>query len=48
MEGLQVHRSGTPIYSHIEKRTHVDSNHKICVIYTGLGPLAVLLEEREQ
>lgn len=45
---LRVHRSDTPWYSHIEKRPHVDSYHKICVICTGLGPLAVLLEESEQ
>lgn len=48
MLGLQVHRSDTPIYSHIEKRPHVDSYHKISVIWEGLGPLADLLEEREQ
>lgn len=48
MQGLQVHRSDTPIYSHIEKRPHVDSYHKISVIWAGLGPLADLLEEREQ
>lgn len=48
MLGLQVHRSDTPIYSHIEKCPHVVSYHKICVIYTGLGPLAMLLEECEQ
>lgn len=48
MLGLQVHRSDTPIYSHIEKWPHVDSYHKITVIYAGLGPLANLLVEREQ
>lgn len=48
MLGLQVHRSDTPIYSHIEKWPHVDSYHKISVIYAGHGPLADLLVEREQ
>lgn len=46
--GLQVHRSDTPRYSHIERWPDVDSYHKISVIYAGLGPLADLLVEREQ
>lgn len=44
MLDLQVQRSGTPRYSPIERSPHVDSCHKICVICTGLGPLAKLLE----
>lgn len=48
MQGLQVQRSDTPICSHIEKWPHVDSYHKMSVIYAGLGPLANLFVEGEQ
>lgn len=44
MLDLQVQRSDTPRYSPTERWLHVDSCHKICVIYTGLGPLAKLPE----
>lgn len=44
MLDLQVQRSDTPRYCPTEKWLGVDSCHKICVIYTGLGPLAKLQE----
>lgn len=33
MLGLQVQRSDTPIYSHIERCTYVDCYHKICYLH---------------